>query len=652
MSPPPAEPEQVFRSNYRDDEETSSRRNTVTAADQPAEVLPGDHQAEHSGEGSKYLRWIPEPVQRTSRAVYEWSKGPQPPRIWKIRPIYPNIQTAPLKLLDRFFPKRRHKAVVLIVFYLLWVFTFALVLRKSAFTKEIPGYGSPVRLSCLARYWRNGNGCGVDGDMCRPFTNATLAFRCPANCKRVQVLNPHAVGNQEINYRPLVIGGPTSAMPATTEQQEGDVWGEEQLDSVYRGDSFICGSAIHAGFVSNVNGGCGVLQLAGTQSSFASSRRHGISSIPFDSYFPLSFSFLNGTATQCRDLRWTLFAFSLTFTVLLSLFTKSPIVFIASLFTGMFFHVALASDPPNETDSYAVVSIALGRFLPAAFCITVMYFVAFRRTLTNLEAQFEKTFLWLGGAWVGALNNYTFDKIPIERLTPHDIKQQPGAIPALITIVLALLAIALGQAWALRIEGRFLRYLAIYLTLGSCLVLLLAVPKMNVRIHHYILALLLLPGTAMQNRPSLLYQGILFGLFIHGTSRWGFDSLLQTPAELRQDGQLNSALPQILAPIINLNNLTDPLILLAPNITFNWHRPLPRYHDGVSVLVNDVERFRGFEDLKHTSFTWVRDSAYAGLPEYFRFGLMRGSGVGDYTKAGTWDANGVWIPMGPGPSKH
>jgi len=460
-----------------------------------------------------------------------------------------------------------------------------------------------------------------------------MAFRCPANCKRVQLLNPHAVGDKVENYRPLVVGGPTDE--------------EETLESTYyRGDSFICGSAIHSGFISDRTGGCGVLSLVGEKTNFPSVNKNHIKSIAFDSYFPQSFTFLPGTSTQCRDLRWPLLAVSLTFTILLSLFTTSPAVFFPSVFFGIFFHVALASDPPNLTDYYSIVSIALGRFLPAAFCMFAVYKFCVSRQLQGLHAQIEKTVLWLGGCWVGALNNYTFDKIPIERLTPHDIKNQPGAVPALIIIVLLLFCIALGQAWALRVEGRLPKFLAIYAIFGTVILSLVAVPKMNVRIHHYILGLLLVPGTSMQNRPSLLFQGILIGLFINGIARWGFDSILQTPAELRGDAPLGSLLPVIAPPIIHLNTHTS----LLPNITFEWEFPFPKHYDGMSILVNDVERFRGYEDGGRSSFTWVRGEEKLGLNEYFRFAFLRGSDRGDYTKAGTWTKEGGWRHMKSGSS--
>ncbi|KAF2743200.1 hypothetical protein M011DRAFT_489944 [Sporormia fimetaria CBS 119925] len=628
-----SDPENAPSQLYRDDANVSAPSHDSSSSDtiliHGSEASDEEHLESQNGyTTSKYVH---PRLQGIWRDIVVWVKGPQPPRPWKIRPFYPHIQTAPLRFLNNYFPKRKHKVALLVFFYLSWLLSFGLVLHRSAFAADVPGYGSPVRFRCTDRFWRNGNGCGPNGDLCRPFENSSIPFRCPANCKRVEVVDPHAVGDQEVNYRPLVIGGPTD--------EKGSL-----ESAYYRGDSFVCASAIHAGFINDASGGCGVISLLGEKADFASSDRKHISSIGFDSYFPKSFTFLKGTASKCRDLRWPLLAVSLTFTILLSLFTASPAVFFPSVFVGIFFHVALASDPPNLTDYYAIISIALGRFLPASFCMFAIYKYCVKPQQQGLHAQIEKTVLWLGGCWVGALNNYTFDKIPIQRLTPHDIKQQPGAIPALIIVVLSLFFIALGQAWALRVEGRLPRYLAIYGIFGITLLALVAVPKMNVRIHHYILGLLLAPGTAMQNRPSLLFQGILVGLFINGIARWGFDSILQTPDELRGDAQLGTLLPTVLAPIIHTNLGT----LLKPNITFEWQLPFPKHYDGLSILVNDVERFRGYADAGEESFTWVRH--LDDHPEYFRFAYMAGNIRGDYTKAGVWGKEGGWKHMKPGPS--
>ncbi|TKX18266.1 LCCL domain-containing protein [Elsinoe australis] len=588
---------------------------------------------------SRVTSSIPPSVVRYWNATVIWVKGPQPPRIYKMNPIFPAIQHAPLKLMDRYAPKRAQRVWLLIFFWIAWLLTFSLVQWKSSFASEIPGYGSPGRLSCGARYWEDRNGCGINGDTCRPFANATFAFRCPANCARSQVFTPHAVGDQEIVYRNLVIGGPSD----TSQPIES---------SAYRGDSFICGAAIHAGFVNDKEGGCGVLELVGEQDGYPSTKAHRIESIGFDSYFPHSFRFKAGTQQQCKDMRWPVMIISVFFTVALALFTASPAVFFWSTFVILFATTGLATDPPNFANYYSLLSTAVGRFLPGAFCMAVMYRYAVRRTLTDLTAQIEKTIFWVGAAWVGALNNYTFDHIPIQRLTPHDLKAQPGAIPALIIVVLSIFFIAVGQAWCFRIEGRLPRYLALYGLMGGTLLLLVAVPKMNVRIHHYILGLLFLPGTSFQTRPSLIYQGLLVGLFVNGIARWGFDSLLQTPGELFRDVNLGSLLPVIAPPVVGA---------LGNNVTFKLG-PLPkdpdhgRMYDGISVLVNDVERIRTYSDTyEQDSWTngtkyWTWDRYKEELPEYFRFAYMTGSETADYTKAGTWLANGTWIEPEEGPS--
>lgn len=307
--------------------------------------------------------------------------------------------------------------------------------------------------------------------------------------------------------------------------------------------------------------------------------------------------------------------------------------------------MALASDPPFSQDYYEVVSTGLGRFLPAAFVGFAIYYFCVRHTLQGLTAQWEKTILWLSGCWVGALETDTFDRLPISRLTPHDIKQQPGAIPTLIVLVGILVIVVVTQALAFRREGRLPRYLLVYGIMACGILALVAVPHMNLRIHHYILGLMFLPGTSLQTRPSLLYQGLLVGLFINGVARWGFDSILQTHAALLGEGQLGSILPNITSSLISYS---------AQNIVFNFDNIAPEA-DGISVLVNDVVRYFSYKAANGSvePFRWTRQEE--GYPEYFRFGYLKMSSSGgtwyeDFTKAGTWNANGSWVHMEPGPS--
>ncbi|KFY42087.1 hypothetical protein V494_02605 [Pseudogymnoascus sp. VKM F-4513 (FW-928)] len=580
--------------------------------------------------------WIPTRVERYSKAVARWVKGPEPPRRHHIKPWFPKVQEAPIRFLDTYVPKKKARLALLLFFYLCWGLTWGLMMRYSTMAADIGSYGQPVAIDCGATFWSSGNSCGLQGSDCRPFEGQSLAFRCPASCAGYKVLNPRAVGTQEINYASLVIGGPPENKTVDPR-------------ATYRGDSFLCQAAIHAGVINDSEGGCGVVSKNGAASSFTSSQSNGIKSIGFDSHFPLSFVFQPDITCSAKDMRWPLLAVSVIYTSILSLFVTSPSVFFFTVFTTVFIHVGLASDPPTHSSMLDLLQTLVSRYLPAMFVAFVFYTFAVCRTLRNLTAQVEKTILWLGGLWVGSLTNYTFDFIPIQRLTPHDLDQQPGAKAALAFIAIILLVIVLQQIWSFRGEGRLPRYLAFYALLIFGIIICICIPGLNLRIHHYILAILLIPGTSMQTRPSLLYQGILLGLFINGIARWGFDSLLQTEASLLDDAQHNSKLPSVLPPAIKLT--TTPSA--NSNITFTWP-DLDTDFDGVSILVNDVERFRGFVDDEPRNgrgFMWERQPDL-DVNEYFRFAFMQGTATLDYTKAGTWTKEGKWVGMAPGPSRR
>ncbi|EQL00047.1 hypothetical protein G6O67_003822 [Ophiocordyceps sinensis] len=584
----------------------------------------------------KRWRWIPYPARRLIRAVAKWSAGPPDPRPYRIEPFFPAVQHYPLRLVERFLPRRSQRFWLLWLYFSAWLITFVLVKRRGTVATEIANWGQPQTIGCGSSYWGAGNACGLDGAECRPFNNSGFAFRCSANCLSYMALNPRAVGDQEVLYQPLVVGGPPN---------------EVQPDlATYRGDSYICAAAIHAGVITNQNGGCGVVNLVGRQQAFVSSQHNGLSSVGFDSYFPLSYRFVPGVGCSSQDSRWSLLAVSVVFTAVLSLFTASPALFFFPVFIGLFWTVGAALDPPPHGNDAALFSNVIGKFLPAMFVAWAMYDkMGVGRTLKDLTAQVEKTILWLGACWVGAMSNYTFDFIPIQRLNKHDLDQQPGAKAALSIIIVVLVAIVATQVWFFRKEARLIKYLGLYALLVAGIIIALVLPAQNLRLHHYIIALLLLPGTSLQTRPSLLYQGLLIGLFINGIARWGFDPVLQTSGALLGDAQKGSLLPTLRAPVINLGNATSPL----SSIAFAWEAPPEGgLYDGVSVLVNDVERFRTYfgDAGEKKEFAWSRNLTL-DLPEYFRFAFMSGSESGDYTKAGTWTADGQWREMRPGPSK-
>ena len=94
-----------------------------------------------------------ESAARVVYALYRWAKGPRQLRPFRIEPILPQLQNVPLVLLQKYFPKRKQQFWLLIILCLLWVSVFLGVLSTSISGCQVPGYKTPVRLSCVSRFW-------------------------------------------------------------------------------------------------------------------------------------------------------------------------------------------------------------------------------------------------------------------------------------------------------------------------------------------------------------------------------------------------------------------------------------------------------------------------------------------------------------------
>ena len=106
-----------------------------------------------SGRKNILVRHLPPRARKAWEATVKWTAGPQPPRIWQVQPIFESVQTAPIRALDKLFPKTRHKFCLLVAYLALWFFVFSAVLRRSAFDADVPGYGAPSNIGCGARFW-------------------------------------------------------------------------------------------------------------------------------------------------------------------------------------------------------------------------------------------------------------------------------------------------------------------------------------------------------------------------------------------------------------------------------------------------------------------------------------------------------------------
>lgn len=112
--------------------------------------------------------------------------------------------------------------------WILWPLVAAYIVSLAFFARANYFFTPPESfISCTAAYWARLDGCGLDGQDCTPFNSTNFNFRCPAGCKETILLNTRTIGDQEVTYVPLVVGG-----------------GDD--NRTYRGDSFLCAAGINA----------------------------------------------------------------------------------------------------------------------------------------------------------------------------------------------------------------------------------------------------------------------------------------------------------------------------------------------------------------------------------------------------------------------
>ncbi|KAK6515378.1 hypothetical protein TWF506_007717 [Arthrobotrys conoides] len=80
-------------------------------------------------------------------AIARWIKGPVPPETLKIKPIFPDIQAIPIRILDNLCPKKRTKIIAWLLACAIWITAFVLVVHYSYFT------GEEMMLGCSTNLW-------------------------------------------------------------------------------------------------------------------------------------------------------------------------------------------------------------------------------------------------------------------------------------------------------------------------------------------------------------------------------------------------------------------------------------------------------------------------------------------------------------------
>ncbi|EJS43278.1 YIL067C [Saccharomyces arboricola H-6] len=582
-----------------------------------------------------------------------------------------------LKWIDEFpetkfkckIPNKFVRILLLIAYSCFWMriiyfFIYPYLIKPPYFYPNDGSEKIPIlSLSCNSYLnWEGTNNeCGLNAKNCGPFDNKEYLIRCPALCDRGGwTYSAIAVGKRRVKYTGYEIGG-------------GALFSEEDPMSVsypYRIDSFPCAAGVHAGVISPFYGGCARVSMQGAQNSFPS--RKGMYntgfSVAFNSFFPGSYSFKDiqdGILSGCYDPRAVIVALNILFGLPVFYLYDSIYGYWINTIVG-YWTLVLSLDPPLLTDAhdpasvYELFSVGFQRLLPLCFVLYVVWKSAVKRTL-EAGSPIAKVILWYPTFWLGISNNVTFDRLPVDRLTAKDLKEQAGALTAVGSIAATILTCAIVQAYSLWKSGRFKKYLKIYICFISGLVALGSLPGLNLRIHHYILGSILVPGCATRGSSAYLFQGILVGLILSGVARWDFASIVETDLALLRGEAGASMKPPILDFNNNENhslswhlNTTDSVIDQVENI------------DGFSLLLNDVEVYVGENDtvnidnlrMKNPGLARMMDEALdasGGTIDLYlrvaRASIRTPTNRGDYTNAGVlqWP-DGTWQMPEPGVS--
>lgn len=165
--------EELSLPRYKD-EEGSERTRRAQAGDNveygdlelgSVPLLPAGHPDEHRDlddsdsdffdyeEQSEHLDRHDPSLSCTFDGFYTWLRGPVPPHVYHIKPWFPRWQAAPVRLVERWAPRRGVKIALLVSGLIFWIGVFFASLQASVAGQEIPGYGRPVKLSCHHRLW-------------------------------------------------------------------------------------------------------------------------------------------------------------------------------------------------------------------------------------------------------------------------------------------------------------------------------------------------------------------------------------------------------------------------------------------------------------------------------------------------------------------
>eukprot|EP00928_Gymnodinium_smaydae_P011236 TRINITY_DN14172_c0_g3_i1.p1 TRINITY_DN14172_c0_g3~~TRINITY_DN14172_c0_g3_i1.p1 ORF type:complete len:650 (+),score=78.42 TRINITY_DN14172_c0_g3_i1:65-2014(+) len=358
-------------------------------------------------------------------------------------------------------------------------------------------YGEPLTMTCheyMSKFTTSpfSSKCGLNAELCPPSEHWN-AVRCDGWCSQRQW--------DSIRY-PVIGSGP------------------------YRADSRICLAGQHAGAFPADRGGCMLFRVVGAASSFNGSTRNGITSLSFDSWFPVALEVRAASgAYHCGYGEWwLLLVLNVVLLAVFSCLRPSRSLYFACLNVALYWYCALGASMSHEHTN-ALMSHIGGfiYYVPFAF----FFFWHLGDAKTHFPDPAE-------GAFFDVLLLEIIPALPLLHmhllsfvvgdygLSASTLQSLYGMLLYGISILLLLPVVAYlllqwKRAGALRL---FLRRVFLGLVAISLISLLFATRGYGLHLHHYFIALLGYLGSRGNSIVARGVRAFCLGAVITGLVFW------------------------------------------------------------------------------------------------------------------------------------
>lgn len=530
---------------------------------------------------------------------------------------FETFETAPLVIykfnrIPNFYLKNINKFYKFIIFFLYFgslIITTKLIYHHILFETPKIDDIELIALPCgnTDKFWLGFNDkCGLNAENClEKFNkNENILVKCPAFCNGGGLTyDIIKFADKEVQYEPYIIKSVVN----------------DELTNlpIYRADTFPCIAAYKQGIISSMFGGSFSLNMSNNFpfDSNIKKEKDIDGSYFFNSKFPASFTInpidkkFNHELNNIYDFRIISLFIGIFYCILIAIISFNSKIFYFTSLWILYTTIVLSCDTPitvnfkenligGSSSAWELLSIYFARIIPLSFMIITIWFLIGNYTFNNEKIGSIQRIIFLIGCWITGLDNLTFERLPIDRLIISDIKNQNGGIMAFLLIILIILSCGIIQAIKIWKAGWFKRaffiysiliFLIFWLGFGASGILHID-NEFNhngliLRIHHWIIGLLLIYGCKNRWNGAYLMQGLCTGLIINGIGKWGFASIFERENSIIRDfDEINHKINKPIDIIYDKfsNNIT---VVVDDNSKF----------DRIKLLVNDIEIYEGPE---------------------------------------------------------